>query len=120
MGKYMRAVSQNLVGAKVIGIRVNYVYAFTFVAASVLAGIGAILISLTTTMHAYIGERMLLLGFVVVIVGGLGSVIGSITTGLALGVVLALFSGYIDPKYAFAAVYGVMIIVLLVKPKGIA
>lgn len=119
MGKYMRAISQNLIGAKVIGIRVNYVYAFTFVIASVLAGIGAILLSLSTLIHAYIGEHMLILGFVVVIVGGLGSVIGCVITGLTIGVFVALFGGYIDPNYAFPAVYGVMVIVLLVKPEGL-
>ncbi len=119
LGKCMRATSQNLIGANLVGINTNRVYDFTLVIASALAALGGVLIGTIWTASPYLGQRLLMKGFVIVIVGGMGNITGVIGVGLAIGILEAIFGVFVSPYFREAFIYGIMIVVLLLKPEGL-
>lgn len=119
MGKKIRAISQNRIGASLVGINLNWEYSLTF-------GIGCALAALAGTLSApiwvaspYLGQTMILTGFVVVIVGGLGSIRGALVVGLLLGVLQSIFGYFLSVYYRDALTFAVLIITLLLKPRGL-
>jgi branched-chain amino acid transport system permease protein len=119
LGKLMQATSQQIVGAKLIGINVNRIYDYTLMIASGLAALGGIFT--ITILYAFpsMGENLLPIGFAVAIVGGMGSIRGCIVVGLLMGIMEAVFGHYISMYYRPAFVFGLMIIALFVKPEGL-
>ena len=119
LGKLMRAVSQNRMGAMVTGIPIKRIYTATFVLGIGLATISGILIGpipyATTTM----GSSAILKGFVVVILGGLGSIPGAIIGGFLLGFGETVASVILGNSWKDVVSYLILIIVLLIKPEGI-
>ena len=119
MGKNIRAISQSRIGASLVGINFRRCYALTFGISSALAALAGVLLSPIWLASSLIGQSMLLKGFIIVIVGGLGSVKGAIIIGLLLGLIEIIFGYYGSMYYRDAFSYALMIVILLVKPKGI-
>jgi branched-chain amino acid transport system permease protein len=119
MGKEIWATAQDRTGASLVGINVKAVYDITFVISAALAAIGGILVAPFWQPYTGMGQYVLLKGFAIVVTGGLGNVIGCVVTGLVAGVVEALFGNYVSFYYKEAFLYMIMIVVILLKPKGL-
>jgi branched-chain amino acid transport system permease protein len=119
MGKAMRAVAQDRVGASLVGINVHWVYAFTMAIASALAALAGAIIGPIWVSYPQMGQDMLLKGFAIVVVSGLGNLRACVITGLLLGITEALFSQYISMYYRDAYAFGIMVLVCLIRPQGL-
>ena len=119
LGKKTRATGQNLLGARLIGINTTAVYDTTLMVASGLAALAGVLIVLVSAASPNLGQPLLITGFAVVIVAGMGNVAGAVAVGLFLGVTEALFGQFISTYYRQGYLYVVMIIVLLLRPQGL-
>ena len=116
MGKAMRAVSEDSDAAKLMGINVNMTISLTFAIGSALAAVAAVLYSMTyTQVEPMMGSMLGLKAFVAAVLGGIGSLPGAMLGGLLIE---ALTKGYISTSLADAVVFGILILVLLVKPSG--
>jgi branched-chain amino acid transport system permease protein len=119
IGKLMRAVAQNSMGAKVSGINIKKIYSFTFILGVTLASLAGIMIGPTTYVTPTMGTSVMLKGFVIVILGGLGSVPGAIMGGLLLGIVETGASSLVGNSWKEIIGYIILILVLLIRPQGI-
>ena len=119
MGKAMRAVSEDMGAAQLMGISVNRTISFTFAVGSALAGIGAILYccrypQVSPTMGSLLGLK----AFVAAVLGGIGSIPGAMLGGFAIGLCEVLVTALGGSAWTDAVVFGILIIVLLIKPTG--
>ena len=118
-GRGLRATSENMTAARLMGVPVDRMVLLSFIAAAVLGVIGgAVIAPLTsldyTSMATYTNE-----GLIAVSLGGLGSVYGSIAGGLALGVVEAVVAGYVSSLFSTAISLIVLIGIIFVRPQGL-
>lgn len=119
-GQAMRAVSEDKGAARLMGINVNGTIALTFAIGSALAAIaGVLLCSAYPTLTPYTGSMPGIKAFVAAVFGGIGSIPGAFIGGILLGVIEIFGKAYISSQMADAIVFGVLIIVLIVKPTGI-
>ena len=116
LGKAMRAVSEDMGAAQLMGININKTISFTFAVGSALAGIGSVLY-----MCAYptMGSMLGLKAFVAAVLGGIGSIPGAVIGGFAIGMAEALVSAAGLSVWKDGVVFAILIVVLLVKPTGI-
>ena len=119
-GKAMRAVSEDMGAAKLMGINVNVTISVTFAIGCALAGIGAVLYciaypSVSPTMGAMPGLK----AFIAAVLGGIGILPGAMLGGFIMGVAESLTKGFISTQLSDAVVYGILIVVLLFKPSGL-
>jgi branched-chain amino acid transport system permease protein len=119
LGRAMRATFQDQMAAQLVGIRANRVYGLTFALGTALAGAAGMLLGSVYVAQATIGGIVSLKAFVVVILGGMGSFAGAIVGGLILGIVEALWGGYIATGYVDAIGFALVIIMLLFRPYGL-
>ena len=119
MGKMMQATAQNPEGAALTGINTRFVHAYTFALACALAALSGALVGPTAMLYPTVGDWAVLKGFIVVVMGGLGSVTGALLGGLILGVAESLGGGYISLGFKEAIGYAIIIVVLLLRPKGL-
>ena len=120
MGKAMRAVSEDAGAAKLMGINTNGTVAFTFGLGAALAAVGAVLYGASYPMITpFIGSMLGLKAFVAAVLGGIGNIPGAMLGGYIMGIAESLPKGYISTQLADAVVFGILIVVLLVKPSGI-
>jgi branched-chain amino acid transport system substrate-binding protein len=119
-GKAMRALSVNLSAAKLMGISVNQIIAFTFAVGSALAAAGGILFGLDQgKIEPLMGVLVGLKAFVAAVLGGIGSIPGAACGGILIGVAEQLTAGYLSADYRDAITFAILIAVLLVKPEGL-
>ncbi|SMC55368.1 branched-chain amino acid ABC transporter permease [Papillibacter cinnamivorans] len=120
MGKAMRAASEDEATAQLMGINVNHTISFTFAIGSALAAVGAILYcSAYTQLSPLMGVMLGLKAFVAAVLGGIGSIPGAMIGGLVIGLAESLTKGYISSQLADGVVFGILIVVLLIKPTGL-
>jgi len=120
MGMAMRALSFNPVAAQLMGININVVISFTFGLGSALAGAAGILTSIQQpSIDPLMGVNAGLKAFVAAVLGGIGNIPGAALGGILIGLTEALVVGYVNPTYRDPIVFGVLILVLLVKPTGL-
>jgi branched-chain amino acid transport system permease protein len=118
-GTAMRAVAQDRGTAALMGINVRRVYLLTFGLSAALAGMAGALLAPTYAATPTIGFQFVLPAFAVVVLGGLGSIPGSLIGGLVVGVVEALAGFYIDPALKQAVWFTLFVVVLIVRPAGL-
>ena len=119
-GSAMRAVSEDKGAAELMGINVNQTISLTFAIGSALAAVAGILYicqyqSLRPTLGALPGIK----AFVAAVLGGIGNVPGAMLGGIVLGIIESMSKAYISTELSDAIVFGVLVIVLLVKPTGL-
>ncbi|ACA59641.1 inner-membrane translocator [Candidatus Desulforudis audaxviator MP104C] len=120
MGKAMRATSEDLHTAGLMGINVNAVISFTFALGAVMAAAGGVLVGMYfNSIFPLMGVMAGLKAFCAAVVGGIGSVPGAVLGGLFLGVaeVLGVAAGF--GSYRDAIAFGLLILVLLIRPSGL-
>ena len=118
-GKAIRACADNPLGARVAGLPVAHLYAVTFgLGAASVAVAGCAMVQLIDVTPG-LGPSYTLLAFVIVIVGGLGSMVGALLGGLAIGVSEALAGLLITPSAKSMVSFGLLIVLLLVRPQGL-
>jgi branched-chain amino acid transport system permease protein len=120
IGSAMRAVSEDKGAAQLMGINVNKTISITFAIGSALAAVAGILFicqyqSLKPTLGALPGIK----AFVAAVLGGIGSIPGAMLGGILLGLIESVSKAYISTELSDAIVFGVLVLVLLVKPSGI-
>lgn len=120
MGKAMRAVAVDPDAAELMGINPNHVISFTFALGSALAGAGGVLIGLYyNSIDPLMGMTPGIKAFVAAVVGGIGSIPGASIGGFLIGILETMVQAVGLSAYKDAAVYVVLIIILLVMPSGI-
>lgn len=120
IGKSMRAVSEDRDAAQLMGINVNRTISITFAIGSALAAIaGVLLCSTVPTLQPTTGSMPGIRAFTAAVFGGIGSIPGAMLGGVLLGVIETFSKAYISPQFSDAIVFGVLIIILLVKPAGL-
>ena len=118
-GKAIRACADNRMGAQVVGLNVSRLYALTFgIGAACLGAAGAIIL-LLIEVHPYLAPGYTLLAFVIVIIGGLGSLFGALVGGILIGVSEAMAALLFQPSMKSAFSFGLLILVLLLRPQGL-
>ena len=119
IGLLVRAGVENAEMVEALGYRIRRVFIGVFVIGSALAGLGGALWALyQETVTAAIGAQVMVLIFIVIIIGGLGSVGGCFVGALLVGLV-ANYVGYLSPKIALGSNILLMVLVLLWRPQGL-
>ena len=119
-GKAMRAVSEDRDAAQLMGINVNQTISTTFAIGSALAAIaGVLLCSTVPTLQPTTGSMPGIRAFTAAVFGGIGSIPGAMLGGILLGIIETFSKAYLSPQFSDAIVFGVLIIILLVKPAGL-
>jgi branched-chain amino acid transport system permease protein len=118
-GKAIRACADNYLGAKVVGLNVKKYYSLTFGLGSACVAVAGCAMVLLVDVTPPLGPYYTLLAFVIVIVGGLGSMAGALLGGVLIGVSEALAGLFIAPSAKSMFSFGLLILVLLLRPQGL-
>jgi branched-chain amino acid transport system permease protein len=119
LGAMVRAAAFDRHMAASLGVPVHHVYAGAFAFGVALAGLAGVLLAPIYSVFPTMGRDFILMAFTVVIVGGMGSIAGVIVAGLLLTQVQAISSLYISPVWSDPIVFGIMVIMLMVRPQGL-
>ena len=119
LGKAVRAMMQSPTGARLVGIDVHRLHPAVFGVGLALAGLAGALLSMVFEISPSMGEPYTVTALIVITLGGLGSVTGSLLGGLLLGVVEALGMHLTSPSLKMVLSYGVFILVLITRPNGL-
>jgi branched-subunit amino acid ABC-type transport system permease component len=119
-GIVVRAAVQDAEMLDGLGVDVRRVFTLTFAASSALAALAGLLLAPVFTVYPQMGVEMILLAFIVVILGGMGSMGGSVAAAFVIGIAQSLFSLWMNPQRVAIAIFGIMIVVLIVRPRGFA
>lgn len=120
LGKAMRAVSIDSQTAELMGINPNAVISFTFLLGSALAGAAGVLVGMYyNSIDPMMGYAPGLKAFIAAVLGGIGIIPGAMVGGFVIGLIEVLISGYGNSMIRDAVVYGILIIILVVRPSGI-
>jgi branched-chain amino acid transport system permease protein len=118
-GLWMRAVVQDREMAVAIGIPVNRVYMWTFVLGSALAAFSGVLAAPIVYVDFMMGREILIMAFIIVIVGGMGNLEGSVLAAIIISLIQGVGSLFVPPAMATVFSLAFMIIVLLFRPQGL-
>lgn len=118
-GLALRGMSEDSEAAQLRGVNIKHLAVMAFVFSGILAGALGVLVGPKTFAVATLGASLALKGFVVLAIGGFGSMPGTLVGGLLVGLAEALASRYLGGEYANLAVFVILIVVLLVRPAGL-
>lgn len=119
VGRTVRGVAEDPKLAQLYGIDAAKVYLGVFVFAAASAALAGAVIAPRSPILTSIGFQEVIITFLVVVLGGIGSVIGGLVVGLGLGVFIALFGALVSPAYSLAAAFAVLLVVLVLRPEGL-
>lgn len=117
-GKALRAVSIDHEAAMLQGIAYRQIALYGFLMATGVAAIAGMLIAPVAAVTPTLGDSYLVKGFIAVVVGGMGSIVGAIVGSLLIALLESFVGFYFDPSMANLAIFVIVMVVLLVKPKG--
>lgn len=118
-GVEVRAAAQSAFAAQLVGINLPRINSLIFALASAIAGVGGALMAPVIVYSPAMGQAVITKTFVVVVVGGLGSIRGAVIAGLLLGLLEAFGGALISEGLASAAIYALLLAVLLFRPQGL-
>ena len=119
IGKAIRAVAKEKLGAELVGIDVAHVYAVTFGLGTACVAIAACLLIPTYYLNPHVGNAFVLIAFTIVVLGGMGSVPGALVGGLVIGVIESLSGLILGESLGQIGIFLIFIAVLLVRPSGL-
>jgi urea transport system permease protein len=119
IGLLVRAVNQDRPTAAAMGVDVRVIDAFVFALGSGVAGLGGVILALIGPVTPTVGQSYIITAFLVVILGGLGSIAGTTAAALAIGLFMALSQIFVDVSFAQALTLLFVILFLQVRPQGI-
>jgi branched-chain amino acid transport system permease protein len=118
LGSYLRAATENPGLVQAFGINVPRMITVTYALGVALAGFAGVLAAPTISVNPEMGSELIIVVFAVVVIGGMGSIMGSIVTGFALGLIEGL-TKVLYPAASSTVVFALMAIVLLIRPAGL-
>ena len=118
-GKAILAISMSRKGAAVVGVETDRVYAYTWIIAGLLAGLAGLFLASFLTANPLMGRNPLLLAFSIVVVGGLGSIRGSVVGAYLIALLDQATVSLISTRLSGLAALVVLVVVLLVRPEGL-
>jgi branched-chain amino acid transport system permease protein len=119
-GNAIRATALNKDAAQLVGVNIGRIYAITFGLGAALAGAAGTLLSTLYAITPVMGQPLLGKAFVVACLGGLGTMWGSLIGGLILGLAETVGAGLVGPSFQQAISFGLLVIILVMRPEGIA
>ncbi|NMC12796.1 MAG: branched-chain amino acid ABC transporter permease [Chloroflexi bacterium] len=119
LGKATRSVAQDIPASRLMGIEVNRIIQFVYFAGGFFGVAGGILFSMTYATWIGMGFLGTMKAWIACIIGGIGSLKGAFIGGLLLGITEALISGFVSSAYRDAICYGLVMLILVVRPMGI-
>jgi branched-chain amino acid transport system permease protein len=118
-GKSIRAVTEDRTAATLMGVHTHRTFALAFGIGIACAGLAGTLLMPLFTVYPTTGVKFTLVAFVVVVLGGMGSIVGAVCGGLVVGLVEALAGFYLAPAYQQLAYFLIFVAVLVVRPVGL-
>jgi branched-chain amino acid transport system permease protein len=118
LGAYLRAATENPTLVEAFGINVPLLIALTYGLGVALAAFGGVLAAPIYSVNPAMGTDLVIVLFAVVVIGGMGSIIGSVITGFAIGFIEGL-TKVVYPEGSTTVIFVVMVLVLLMKPAGL-
>jgi branched-chain amino acid transport system permease protein len=118
-GILVRAAVQDAEMLDGLGVNVRQLFTWTFAGAAALASLAGLLLAPVYTVYPQMGVEMILLAFIVVILGGMGSMGGSVVAAFIIGMAQSLFTLWMNPQRVAIAIFGIMIVVLIARPRGL-
>ncbi len=119
LGKAVRALIQDREAARLVGVNTNVIYLFSFAMAFAMAGLAGALLSMFYEITPFMGMPYTIVAFIVVVLGGLGNLFGSLLGGFLLGLLEAIGVAVTSPGYRPLLTYAVFVLVILIRPEGI-
>jgi branched-chain amino acid transport system permease protein len=120
LGKAMRAVAQDMTGARVVGININRTFSLAFALATTVTGFAGILLGTKYYLTPHIGWDWMFKGFIIVVFGGLGSALGAIYAAFFLGITEAFITLYLSDLWVWPIWFIMFVGILVVRPQGLA
>ena len=119
-GIWIRAVAQDKEMASCMGLPIPFIYTLIFGLGAAMAALGGIIAAPIFSIHPYMGGEIILTAFIIVMIGGLGNFLGSIIAAILIGEAIAMGSLWLAPTQAYVAALGVLLLVLIFRPEGLA
>lgn len=117
-GVIVRAAVQDAEMLDGLGVDVRRVFTLTFAGSAALAAVAGLLLAPVFTVYPQMGVEMILLAFIVVILGGMGSLGGSVAAAFVIGITQSMLTLWMNPQRVAIAIFAIMILVLIVRPRG--
>jgi branched-subunit amino acid ABC-type transport system permease component len=117
-GIVVRAAVQDAEMLDGLGVDVRRVFTLTFAGSAALAAVAGLLLAPVFTVYPQMGVEMILLAFIVVILGGMGSLGGSVAAAFVIGITQSMLTLWMNPQRVAIAIFAIMILVLIVRPRG--
>lgn len=118
LGKMMRATAENQRAASLVGIRIENIYSITWGIGTLMGAIAGLLSAPMTLLYPDIGNTLLMKAFAAAVLGGIDSILGAILGGFFMGIIENLAGGYISTSLLDLSPFIIIIIVLIVRPRG--
>jgi branched-chain amino acid transport system permease protein len=119
-GSVIRAVAEDPKLAELFGINARVVYLLVFVFECSAVALGAALVAPRSPILTSMGFNEVIMTFVVVVLGGIGSIAGALVAGLGLGLFIAFFGAFVAQAYTTAAAFALLLALLVIRPQGLA
>jgi len=119
LGKAIRALIQDREASQLVGINANFIYLISFCAAFGMAGLAGCLLSMFYEITPFMGLPYTIIAFIVIVLGGLGNILGSLLGGFLLGLLETIGVSVTSPGLRPILSYSVFILIILIRPKGI-
>lgn len=119
LGKMMRASQENFVGASLVGINIYRMFSFTWVIGCIMASWAGLLLAPASLVYVEMGAKVTFKGFAALVLGGFGVIPGAIIGGFMMGLIEALFSGYITTSMTDLSSFLVIFFIMCIRPTGI-